>query len=153
MSNFLYVFAKVFIIFTTDPKESLFVPVEQHREKSLDVKTPDSPIRACIIPQVQRTDSTMMMLENVLLHRLFGIETFHIYDAGLFFSLSQLNSPSKCDGTQFFSGVTYKFLENLKNLERPTVVKILPWNLGEGIISRELLKLLVQVSLKFFIFF
>ncbi len=26
----------------------------------------------------------MMMLENVFLHRLFGIENFHIYDAGNF---------------------------------------------------------------------
>jgi len=36
-------------------------------------------------------------------------------------------------------------MKNLKELDRPTEIKILPWNIDEEIVSREMLKLLVQV--------
>lgn len=69
-------------------------------------------VAACISPQEEHVDSTLPLLENVLLHYYFGVSQFFIYD----------------------NGVTNKFIEALS--DPPSDVKlsklniaILPWNL------------------------
>lgn len=68
-------------------------------------------VAACILPQDEHIDSTLTLLENVLLHYYFGVSQFFIYD----------------------NGVTNKFIEALSD---PSDVKlsklniaVLPWNL------------------------
>ncbi len=80
---------------------------------------------ACIRPQISRTDSSLQILENVLLHRVFGVTEFYVYDAGL----------------------TTNFVETLNRIGDLSIsVKILPWNLPSGMIDEQTMRILVQVN-------
>jgi hypothetical protein len=82
-------------------------------------------VAACIGPQTSRVDSGAQILENILLHRIFGITDFNVYDAGL----------------------TTNFIETLAKVDDlATTVKILPWNLHSGIIGEPAKRILVQVT-------
>ena len=86
--------------------------------------TSEISVSACIRPQSSRTDSGRLILENVLMHRMFGVMDFVVYDAG----------------------VTTSFVNVLNGVsDRAIKIKILPWNLASGFVSDSVKKVLVQV--------
>ena len=88
----------------------------------------DISLSACIRPQTSRTDSCRQILENVLMHRMFGVTEFFVYDAGL----------------------TTSFVNVLNKIEDRTIrLKILPWNLPSELIAKSVAKVLVQVLLNY----
>jgi hypothetical protein len=114
-----------FIFFVVDKKEESFTHIEPtFHENETPGREPEINVAACIRPQPSRVDSGAQVLENILLHRIFGITEFNVYDAGL----------------------TTNFVETLAKVEDlATTVKILPWNLPSGIIGESTKRILVQV--------
>ncbi len=113
-------------LFILDKKEETFTHIEQtFYENETPGREPETIVAACIGPQTSRVDSGAQILENILLHRIFGITDFNVYDAGL----------------------TTNFIETLAKVDDlATTVKILPWNLHSGIIGEPAKRILVQVT-------